>query len=61
MKETMYNTKIFLISKRTLSFSQNQLEPYQDDVKIETLEVLINQLINSETTVLLENLWKVYN
>ena len=28
---------------------KNQLEPYQYDVKIETLEVLINQLINSET------------
>ena len=28
---------------------KNQLEPYQIDVKIETLEVLINQLVNSES------------
>lgn len=28
---------------------KNQLQPYNFDVKIETLEVLINQLVNSET------------
>jgi hypothetical protein len=28
---------------------KNQLLPYQIDVKIETLEVLINQLVNSES------------
>ena len=28
---------------------KNQLSPYQYQVKIETLEVLINQLINSES------------
>jgi hypothetical protein len=43
----MYNTKIFLTSK--VYHLKNQLEPYQYDVKIETLEVLINQLINSES------------
>ncbi len=45
----MCNLKIFLIFEKNFIILKNQLEPYQYDVKIETLEVLINQLINSET------------
>lgn len=35
--------------EKTFKTLKNQLQPYQFDVKLETLEVLINQLVNSES------------
>lgn len=35
--------------EKTFKTLKNQLQPYQIDMKLETLEVLINQLVNSES------------